>query len=79
MVNFNKLSQRAKKAKAMVDKQGGTEALKGKADGIRNVAKGPGTVGEKAKAAAEVAREKPSPASGSSSDTPAGGDSPNRR
>lgn len=61
MVNFKKLADRAKKAKALVDQQGGPEALKQKVDRLRDVAMSEGTVGERAKAAASVAREKPTP------------------
>lgn len=69
MANFKKLADRAKMARAIVDKQGGTEGLKSKVDRLRDVAMSEGTVGERAKAAAAVAREKPNPAS----PTPAGG------
>ena len=67
MVNFKKLADRASKARDLVEKQGGTNALKAKAGRIRNVAKGQGSVGERAKAAAAVAREKPNPAAPTSS------------
>ncbi|HET6832061.1 MAG TPA: hypothetical protein VFH44_12015 [Solirubrobacterales bacterium] len=61
MVNFRKLSARAEKAKDLIDKQGGTDALKDKADRIKGIARGQGSVSDKAKAAAEVAKEKPKP------------------
>lgn len=61
MANFRKLADRAKKARGIVEKQGGTEALKQKAGKIGDIAKGKGSVGEKAKAAAQVAKEKPQP------------------
>lgn len=64
MVNFKKLADRAKKAKDVVDQQGGTEALKEKATRVKTVAGGKGSVSEKAKAAVDVAREKPKPESG---------------
>jgi hypothetical protein len=64
MVNFKKLADRAKQAKDLVDQQGGTDALKDKATRVRSVAQGSGSVSEKAKAAADVAREKPKPESG---------------
>jgi len=80
MVNFKKLASRAQVAKdafdKQVEKQGGTEAVKAKADRIKTVAKGPGSVSDKAKAAADVAREKPNPASdvpGDSAQGPIGG------
>lgn len=69
MVNFRKLADRATKARDLVEKQGGTDALKAKADRIRDVAKGQGTMGERAKAAAAVAREKPNPAAPTAGDT----------
>ncbi len=56
MVNFKKLADRAKD---VVDKQGGTDALKGKAERMKQAASGPGSVGDKAKAAAAAAKEKP--------------------
>jgi len=58
MVNFKKLSE---KAKNLVEQQGGSDALKGKAERMKGVAKGEGSVADKAKAAAQVAREKPKP------------------
>lgn len=61
MVNLKKLADRAKLAKTVVDQQGGAEGLKKKVDKLRDVAMGGGTVGEQAKAAASVAREKPTP------------------
>lgn len=61
MVNFRKLSARAQKAKDAIDQQGGSDALKGKAEKMKGIAKGGGSVSEKAKAAAQVAREKPKP------------------
>jgi len=74
MVNFRKLADRATKAREIVDKQvekqGGSEALKAKADRIRDVAKREGTMGERAKAAAAIAREKPTPAAPAPADEP---------
>jgi hypothetical protein len=61
MVNFRKLTARADKAKELIDKQGGSDALKDKAERIKGIARGQGSVSEKAKAAAEVAKEKPKP------------------
>ena len=61
MVNFRKLSVRAQKAKDLVDQQGGTDALKDKAERMKGIARGKGSVSDKAKAAAEVARDKPKP------------------
>ena len=61
MVNFSKLSARAKKAKDLVDQQGGSEALKEKAERMKGIARSKGSVSDKAKAAAQVARDKPKP------------------
>jgi hypothetical protein len=61
MVNFRKLSARAQKAKDAIDQQGGSDALKDKAERMKGIAKGSGSVSEKAKAAAQVARDKPKP------------------
>jgi len=58
MVSFKKLSE---KAKDLVDQQGGSDALKGKAERMKAAAKGGGSVSDKAKAAAQIAREKPKP------------------
>ena len=68
MVNFKKLADRAKKAKDLVDQQGGTDALKEKANRVKVATQGEGSVSEKAKAAAAVAREKPPPESRPESD-----------
>ena len=79
MVNFRKLADRAKVAKRVVDEQGGPEGLKAKAERLRGVAKGGGTMSERAKVAAQVAREKPNPASevaGDDASGPIGGGSP---
>lgn len=61
MVNFSKLSARARKARDLIDQQGGTDALKDRAEKVKEVARGKGSVSDKAKAAAQVAREKPKP------------------
>ena len=47
-MNFKKLTDQAK---AAIDKRGGTEALKGDLVGLKDVAKGKGTLKEKAQAA----------------------------
>ena len=54
MVNFKKL---ADKAKDQVDKRGGSEALKGDLDELKGIAKGKGSVKDKAKAAGEALKE----------------------
>lgn len=73
MVNFKKLADRATKARAIVEqqveKQGGTDALKAKAEKMKDAAKGPGSMSDKAKAAAAVAKEKPNPAAPTPADS----------
>lgn len=59
MVNFKKLSSQANRVKDLIDKQGGSDAVKDKAQRVKNIAVGQGTMSEKAKAAAEVAKERP--------------------
>lgn len=74
MVNFKKLADRATQAREAIDKQGGPEVLKAKAERMGRIAKGEGSVADRAKAAASVAREKPNPASDSAARTQAAGD-----
>lgn len=79
MVNFRMLAAGAKRARAMVEQQGGSEAVRDKVDRLRDVAMSEGTVSERAKAAAEIAREKPKaerPASAPSSAAGAKADPP---
>ena len=45
----------------VIEQQGGSDALKEKTERVKGIAKGQGSVSEKAKAAAQVAREKPKP------------------
>lgn len=54
MVDFRKLSD---KAKDLVEKRGGTDALKQDATELKEIARGKGTVGEKARRAAEALKE----------------------
>jgi hypothetical protein len=78
MVNFRKLADRAKIARNVVEQQGGAEALREKAGRIGEIAKSKGTVGERAKAAAAVAKEKPQPVAetrGEQNEGPVGGGS----
>ena len=63
MVNIKRLTDRAKVARRVVEQQGGAEGLKAKAERLRGVARSGGSMTERAKAAAQVAREKPNPAS----------------
>ena len=54
MVNFKKLTDRAKDA---VEKRGGTDSLKQDFGELRNIAKGEGTLKEKAKKAADAVKD----------------------
>ena len=54
MVNFKKLTD---KAKDQVEKRGGTDALKGDIDELKGIAKGKGSVKDKAKAAGQAIKE----------------------
>lgn len=73
MVNFKKLADRAKD---VVDKQGGTDALKGRAERMKEAAAGKGSIGEKAKAAAAAAKENPPAEGAEPSPPPPGGETP---
>ncbi len=46
-----------RKTKQLIDKRGGTESLKGDAEELRNIAKGSGSVTDKAKRAAEALKD----------------------
>jgi hypothetical protein len=59
MVNFRRLAERAKK---VVDKRGGTDALKEDAEELKDIAKGGGSVTDKAKDAAKAIKEPGKPA-----------------
>ncbi len=54
MVNFKKLADKAKDA---VDKRGGTDALKGDANQLEDIAKGKGSLKDKAMAAKDALKE----------------------
>jgi len=54
MVNFKNLADKAKDA---IDKRGGTESLKEDAAQLKDIAKGPGSLSDKAKAAATALKE----------------------
>jgi hypothetical protein len=54
MVNFRRLADQAKK---IVDKRGGTDALKEDADELKDIATGKGSVKDKAKAAGEAIKD----------------------
>jgi hypothetical protein len=57
-VDFNRLFRRAKK---VVEERGGTDSLKKDAQEVRDVAKGEGSLGDKAKAAAEALKDPGAP------------------
>jgi hypothetical protein len=54
MVNLRRLSDRAKK---VVDKRGGMDALKEDASELRDIAKGKGSLKDKAKAAGKAVKD----------------------
>jgi len=51
------LGQLTSKAKALVDKRGGTDSLKQDAEELKKIASGKGSVGDKAKAAAAAVKD----------------------
>jgi hypothetical protein len=53
-MDFKSLQRRAKQ---MIDKRGGTESLKADAEELRDIAKGPGSVTDKAKRAGEALKD----------------------
>lgn len=65
MVDFKKLADKAKqsveegvdKAKEQVEKRGGSDGLKQDAGELKDIAKGKGSIKEKAKAAGEAIKE----------------------
>jgi hypothetical protein len=57
MVNFRNLKRVADKAKETVEKRGGTDALKEDAEELKGIAKGKGSLKDKAKAAAGAVKE----------------------
>jgi hypothetical protein len=57
MVNFRSLRKVADKAKEQIDKRGGTDALKEDAEELKDIAKGEGSVKDKAKAAGEAIKD----------------------
>jgi hypothetical protein len=58
MVNFRRLADQAKK---MVDKRGGTDALKEDAEELKDIAAGKGSVKDKAKAAGKAIKDPGAP------------------
>ena len=57
MVNMRKLKQLGDKAKDQVEKRGGTDALKEDAAELKGIAKGKGSLKDKAKAAGKALKD----------------------
>jgi hypothetical protein len=57
MVNFTSLKRIAEKAKEQVDRRGGTESVKEDAEELKEIAKGEGSLKDKAKAAGEALKD----------------------
>jgi hypothetical protein len=57
MVNLRNFKKVADKAKEQVDKRGGSDALKEDADELKGIAKGKGSLKDKAKAAGKAVKE----------------------
>lgn len=53
-MDFKRLSQQAKR---LIDKRGGTDSLKEDAQELRDIAKGQGSLSDKAKAAGQAVKE----------------------
>ncbi len=58
MVNFRRLTEQAKK---IVDKRGGTDALKEDAEELKDIAGGKGSLKDKAKAASAAVKDPGAP------------------
>lgn len=56
-MRLNKLKKVADKAKDQVEKRGGTDALKQDADELKGIAKGKGSLKDKAKAAGKAIKD----------------------
>jgi hypothetical protein len=70
VVDFNRLLRRTKK---VVEERGGSDALKKDAEELADVAKGRGSLGDKAKAAAEALKDPGAPGEERPRQPPAGG------
>jgi len=57
MVSFRNVKRIADKAKDQVEKRGGSDALKGDAAELKGIAKGEGSLKDKAKAAGKALKE----------------------
>jgi hypothetical protein len=73
MVNLRGLKKAAEKAKQQVDKRGGTDALKEDAEELKGIAKGKGSLKDKAKSAGKAIKE---PGAKGSERPPAGSEKP---
>jgi hypothetical protein len=67
MVDFKRITDRAKD---LVEKRGGSDSLKQDADQLRDIAKGPGSFKDKAKAAVDAIKDPGAAAAAESSSTP---------
>jgi hypothetical protein len=54
---FVDLKSLQRKAKQLIDRRGGTDSLKADAEELRDIAKGPGSVADKAKRAGEALKD----------------------
>ncbi len=57
MVSFRNVKRIADKAKDQVEKRGGSDALKGDAAELKSIAKGKGSIKDKAKAAGKALKD----------------------
>ena len=57
MVSFRNVTRIADKAKDQVEKRGGSDALKGDAAELKSIAKGKGSIKDKAKAAGKALKD----------------------
>jgi hypothetical protein len=69
---FHGLQAPAAKAKQLIDRRGGTDSLKADAEELKDIAKGPGSVTDKAKRAGEALKDP----GAKGPDAPAGPSSP---
>ena len=70
-MNLKSLQRRAKE---LVDRRGGTDSLKADAEELKNIARGPGSVADKAKRAGDALKDP----GAKGPETPASPDSPRR-
>ena len=72
MVSFRNVKRIADKAKDQVEKRGGSDALKGDAAELKGIAKGKGSLKDKAKAAGKALKDPGAADDKSAEDQPAG-------